>query len=1345
MYQLLWTALRWLELREDEVLLVEGDEDIVKGLVNDKGDIVELTHEQVKRIAANVTVRSPAVHETIFGFLRSFHRHAVVGRKCVFVFTSTAARGQQKVSDEGVTRPHKAELAADVLAAWQQVGRQVEVPVTAEVLAADIRRLIAGHGAPSQTLGPNGARAKSTATSELTAALEYLDSSGRWREFFESVTWNLEQLDGNALFKAISRGLANDSRLNGLPADDVAARLIYELLIVGSRDAPQERTVSRRDLSVFLESAGVVLEAWAVSRQSEIIADWLRRTDRLEQRVDTLEGQVAAVIGPSEEADGELTLRFRTWLMRDTGGFRMLGIDKPIELENAWCVQARMDGKVFDASLLLEAGARHLAVVGTAGAGKSTVLQRLANRATVAGMLALRIRLPALLECKREGVPIGLALIRLVSADSAFSTAEAGRVLRSADLILADGLDGCGSDALNLLDELVSYARNLPKSRLIVSTRPEFDSRIPDGLKQVELLPLEASDVPDVIARLLHAIGESDDHVARAVAALSQVHRGASFELTSLNIVLTLHLARTQHGAELSRAGLYAAVLSSLRDRPVFAQARSLDDRVFATKVLGAAGWFACRSADRSRRELVVAIAAELSGPLQADSERVEHALQLWEKVAAIHRTRVNGVERIEFIHEMVRDFAAAQYVVGLPSAARKVWFSSYAPQLQVVTSFVVELGGPSALNELLDATDDSDVEFAEVRAAALRFCVDADPGATTRVLKSIGRALASKRPVLVERIASAAVPLVERAPELVVRECAPSLDGPDEWNVLAALRVLVALPGNHAPVDPVLGFLERRVLSKTAPAGASAEVCWAMWNDLLMPALELMMRSGRNARVDRLVEALVREEVTISAGTAMSIAARLRSWGYAELRDWQVSKWQEQHSGRPSWDRETWEGDCAFLALVRRSFGHVQPAVLVENKLPNLGRLIAALGHGEAHPGEWSSFFFTDSGDEVCEVVKGVASAAGLDARALVAEAVEARARFVPETLPPDVLYTPLLTLAVPTPRPLDWTLAAGLNLSLDALFKLVRSRSTVLARAACELIFCHADQPAVLARSAEELRRPVVYVAQLLGGAVVRLFGQDAHGVLFEAVSGGITDQNAPILPILAAMAPGEGRVRALVAKALESAESAALLGAVRAACIMEPPPMEEMRRALERCTGASLANVGGPFCGTRFFPGNARTELFEAIAKRGGFGFDELVGMVTTEGSARAEAVRALLQLARYSSEILPDLLERLRSGRLGLDVLADVLELPDAVLAPYAALLLPFHEHEDERVRELMMDALGSATWIAREGADATLRIHLEDPVAAVRSAADRGLRRESVSGFARMTRRAKLRS
>ncbi len=123
LYQIIWTADRWWSLGEDEVLVVEGDEDLVVATIRD-GEVIALEHEQIKHLAGKITARASAAYETLFAFLCSFQTLTLEKKRCTFVLTTNAALGTQQVeaAPDANTAADPSRLYVDLLRLWRGAG-----------------------------------------------------------------------------------------------------------------------------------------------------------------------------------------------------------------------------------------------------------------------------------------------------------------------------------------------------------------------------------------------------------------------------------------------------------------------------------------------------------------------------------------------------------------------------------------------------------------------------------------------------------------------------------------------------------------------------------------------------------------------------------------------------------------------------------------------------------------------------------------------------------------------------------------------------------------------------------------------------------------------------------------------------------------------------------------------------------------------------------------------------------------------------------------------------------------------------------------------------------------------
>ena len=112
LYQACLGVLRWLDLKPNEVLLCEGDEDLDRFLLG--GGAVS---EQVKAYTGGLSITDRVVRDSLRNFLRSYVALRQRGEDRKFVFTTTAYEKKKRASD----------LDFDLLEAWKGGDRTVEV------------------------------------------------------------------------------------------------------------------------------------------------------------------------------------------------------------------------------------------------------------------------------------------------------------------------------------------------------------------------------------------------------------------------------------------------------------------------------------------------------------------------------------------------------------------------------------------------------------------------------------------------------------------------------------------------------------------------------------------------------------------------------------------------------------------------------------------------------------------------------------------------------------------------------------------------------------------------------------------------------------------------------------------------------------------------------------------------------------------------------------------------------------------------------------------------------------------------------------------------------------------
>jgi hypothetical protein len=231
LYQVCLGVLRWLDLKPDEFLLCEGDEDLDRFLL--RGGAVS---EQVKAYTGGLSITGHVVRDTLRKFLRSYVALRRLGENRRFVFTTTAYERKKRASD----------LDLNLLKEWKEGNRSPEV-------IAKVRSLVEPH-------------AKDPKRAEVEAASTWLDSQAEgWAEFMDAVELSFDVPDLSKIRQLICNRLAVTEEFRLLPAGDLLDRLVVRVLEAHIQEEPKKRTLTRKDLSDLIGSARKDIGAWVAS------------------------------------------------------------------------------------------------------------------------------------------------------------------------------------------------------------------------------------------------------------------------------------------------------------------------------------------------------------------------------------------------------------------------------------------------------------------------------------------------------------------------------------------------------------------------------------------------------------------------------------------------------------------------------------------------------------------------------------------------------------------------------------------------------------------------------------------------------------------------------------------------------------------------------------------------------------------------------------------------------------------------------------------------------------------------------------------------------------------------
>lgn len=374
--QVVYTALSWLDLTGDEVLVVEGREDVDKILLDPDGRIREVNEVQLKDLSSAVNARSEAVWESIFNFLLSYQYHQGAGRPAKMLFATTASlKGQAVAGSTGLRKTAKTtrlDLEVDVISTWASLAEMEDAERSAAVskLARSVRGLFDAYlrpNLPGQDVTEKSA--EQAHAESVLAVIDQHDVNSTWADFFGAVSWLVDLDAAHGLAEELQGKIAADPRLSGLPDAELAQVLIYRVLSAASQDDLTARFLTREGLAAIAEESADSLRRWADRHGLVHLSQWQLVVEETlvnhGERLDELESAVATAMPTLDRARSSIsdfTRAARRRVRADVGGVH---VSREAEL-------ASLDDNLRSA--------RAVVVLGASGAGKSALVRSYTER-----------------------------------------------------------------------------------------------------------------------------------------------------------------------------------------------------------------------------------------------------------------------------------------------------------------------------------------------------------------------------------------------------------------------------------------------------------------------------------------------------------------------------------------------------------------------------------------------------------------------------------------------------------------------------------------------------------------------------------------------------------------------------------------------------------------------------------------------------------------------------------------------------------------------------------------------------------------------------------------------------
>ncbi|HCH5818798.1 TPA: hypothetical protein NK012_000474 [Vibrio parahaemolyticus] len=311
--QVAYTALQWVNLSENEVLVVEGREDLDRFILSPNGTIVDVSETQLKDITDAVNVRSDAVWESIFNFLLSYKYHKEHGRNVRMVFATTASLKTQKISSstgiKKVKKQERLDLEIDVISTWSSILEQRNEKLKPEVkkLTAAINALFDKYLEPK--ISNDASETSSTEkqyAKDVQAAIGFQEDNNSWTDFFTSVSWITDLSSASGIENQLKTEIEADPSMSKLPASEFARILIYQVLLASSKSEISERILTRACLQEITSQSVDELRDWATRNGLIHLETWQQHVEKAlskqGERLEHLECTVATVLPSHEKA-----------------------------------------------------------------------------------------------------------------------------------------------------------------------------------------------------------------------------------------------------------------------------------------------------------------------------------------------------------------------------------------------------------------------------------------------------------------------------------------------------------------------------------------------------------------------------------------------------------------------------------------------------------------------------------------------------------------------------------------------------------------------------------------------------------------------------------------------------------------------------------------------------------------------------------------------------------------------------------------------------------------------------------------------------------------------------------
>ena len=438
-------------------------------------------------------------------------------------------------------------------------------------------------------------------------------------------------------------------------------------------------------------------------------------------------------------------------------------------------------------SIAIEMAAREhrlLVVVAGPGAGKSTLMRRLARAWAQENKLLLCVSLKRVSKLIDQGMTFDHAVRDTALDTFGCNPASRPHLLQTANYLLADGLDETDPNRERIAGHLRHWALADKNRHVIVTTRPigHNPAWFADW-EHVELLPFEEHDVQEFAATVLAQLSATANGNAalNAYDFLNGLKQSQAARLASRNpLLLGFLLALYVQGEELgrNRYRLFASILNRIGRQ-------SRDDRPYqyhmneaeARRAIDCMGWLLMRRStilDEELKRELGKLLAESFGLNEFQGEaKAQEALAFWEERGLLEAVGVGVQRTYTFVYMTFQEFAAARYLERLPQNEFIHWVEQHYMRPRYRETLLLTGGTAKAeacIETLLNADiPDDPVSTAGLLAAETLAEMEHAPEVLRqRVVDLLTQRLTSQVPHVAYEAGDRLIPFAPAAPTLI-------------------------------------------------------------------------------------------------------------------------------------------------------------------------------------------------------------------------------------------------------------------------------------------------------------------------------------------------------------------------------------------------------------------------------------------------------------------------------------------------------------------------------------------------------------------------------------------------